>query len=441
MRKGFIFSQNRCVDCGACIASCILENGWKFQPRTIYRINPEASPYAAVLNLSMACNHCENPACLTGCPAAAYSRDHDTNAIIINEEKCLGCDYCKWNCPYDAPKSDPASGLIGKCNLCLPAIKEGLMPACASACPTGALCYDSISEVSGSNWPDWPLQNKLNPALEIRAVSDDSRLRIVPEELFSSGCSATIQNEKNISGEWSLIAFSFLATLSVSLLISAFTGGRLPDIKLILPLIILSGIFSLFHLKRKLRAWRSILNIAHSPLSREIAFYLVYLFISAGALISGTPGLILAASVTGLVLLAVIDMVYTFPDRRAKIIFHSGQTFLTGLLMVSFFSGLIYPFLFISAIKIISAIYNVYNVRERLTQPVLRFIRLALLLISGGSLFSGFSYPGAVISIIFIAGELIDRVLFYMDFEPVNIKSINQRQLTHKPDTYEKKSN
>jgi Fe-S-cluster-containing dehydrogenase component/DMSO reductase anchor subunit len=441
MRKGFIFSQNKCVDCGACIASCILENGWKFQPRTIYRINPEALPYAAILNLSMACNHCDKPACLTGCPAAAYSRDISTNAVIINEEKCLGCDYCKWNCPYDAPKSDPVSGLIGKCNLCLPAVKEGLMPACASACPTGALCYDTISEVSGNNWPEWSRQKKLNPAVEIRAVSNDSQFKIIPEEIFSSGCSTTRQNEKDISGAWSLIAFSFLATLSVSLFISAFIGGKLPEIKLILPLIILSGIFSLFHLKRKLRAWRSILNITRSPLSREIAFYLVYLFISAGALVSETPGMILAASLTGLVLLAFIDLVYTFPDNRAKIIFHSGQAFLTGLLMVSFFSGLVYPFLFIAAIKIIPAIYNVYNTRERLAQPVLRFIRLALLLISGGSLFSGFSYPGAVISIIFMTGELIDRILFYLDFEPVNIKSVTQIQLTHKPDNNEKKRN
>jgi hypothetical protein len=109
--------------------------------------------------------------------------------------------------------------------------------------------------------------------------------------------------------------------------------------------------------------------------------------------------------------------------------------------MVSFFSGLVYPFLFIAAIKIISAIYNVYDAREKLTQPVLRYIRLALLLISGGSLFSGFSYPGAVISIIFMTGELIDRILFYLDFEPVNIKSVTQIQLTHKPDNNEKKRN
>ncbi len=426
MRKGFIFFQNRCVDCGACIASCILENGWKFQPRTIYRINPEASPYSAILNLSMACNHCEKPACLTNCPAVAYSRDPDTNAIIVHEEKCLGCNYCKWNCPYDAPKTDPVSGLIGKCNLCLSAIKEGLMPACSSSCPTGALSYGEIAEATVSDWPERSLQKRLKPAVEIRTLSEVSRLRIVPEELFDPGYSVPKQIEKNISGEWSLIAFSFLLTLSVSLFISALIVGKLPVFKLILPLLILSGLFSLFHLKRKLRAWRSILNIVRSPLSREIAFYLVYLFISAWALLSETPGIILAASVTGLVLLAVIDMVYTVPDNRAKIILHSGQAFLTGLLMASFFSGLIYPFLFIAAIKIISVIYNIYSARDNLSQPGLRFLRTALLLISGTSLFTGISYPGAVISIIFITGELIDRILFYLDFEPVNIKSMTR---------------
>jgi Fe-S-cluster-containing dehydrogenase component/DMSO reductase anchor subunit len=441
MRKGFVFCQSRCVDCGACIASCILENGWNFQPRSVYRINPEAAIFSSILSISMACNHCEKPACMEGCPAAAFSRDQGTSAVIINDEKCLGCNYCKWNCPYDAPKTDPAGGLIGKCNLCLPSMNEGLIPACASACPTGALKYDTISELTESIWPDLSIQTKLNPALEIKAESGDTGLKIVPAAIFSQEGPVLKNIDKSVSGEWSLIAFSFLATLSVSLLISAFPPGKIPDFRIILPLILLSGIFSLFHIKKKCRAWRSLLNVTRSPLSREILLYLVYLFITTGALISQAPGMILAASVAGMALLAVIDTVYTFPDSRYKMIFHSGQTLLTGLLMISFFSGLKYPFLFIAIIKLISIIYNIFSVPGEENKSVLRYLRTAFLLISGTALMTGISYPGSEISIIFITGEFIDRILFYFDFEPVNIKSVTQSQFIHKNNTNEKDRN
>jgi formate dehydrogenase iron-sulfur subunit len=441
MRKGFIFYPTRCVDCGACIASCILENKWDFHPRAIYRINPEASLYSSVLNISMACNHCEKPSCLTGCPTSAYLTDKDTKAVFIDEEKCMGCNYCKWNCPYDAPKSGRATGVIGKCNLCMPALKEGLMPACASACPTGALNYNKISEEAESTWPDNPIQKRLNPAVEIRAVNEDFHLKIVPAGIFDQDIKATLNNVKNISGEWSLIAFSFLSTLSVSMLVTAFTGKALPDFRIIMPLIILSGMFSLFHLNRKLRAWRSIQNIYRSPLSREIVSYFGYLLVSAGALLTETPGMILAASLTGMALLITIDMVYIFPENRAKIIFHSGQTFLTGLLMISFFSALKFPFLFVAVIKLISVVYNIYTASGEQAQPVLRYLRTAFLLISCVSFITGISYPGAVISIIFITGEFTDRILFYFDFEPVNIKSVTHSQFTYKPDTNEKGRN
>jgi anaerobic dimethyl sulfoxide reductase subunit B (iron-sulfur subunit) len=106
MRKGFIFNHDLCVRCQACSAACILENGWNVKPRTVYQVNPDTLLSIPVINISMACNHCEKPACLEGCPAGAFYREESSGAILINGLKCLGCNYCICNCPYDSPKTD-----------------------------------------------------------------------------------------------------------------------------------------------------------------------------------------------------------------------------------------------------------------------------------------------------------------------------------------------
>lgn len=87
--------------------------------------------------ITVSCNHCENPACLAGCPAKAYTRE---DGIVKHDpEACIGCRYCIWVCPFDAPQYAPARGKVEKCNLCEHRRARGLEPACAAACPTGAL--------------------------------------------------------------------------------------------------------------------------------------------------------------------------------------------------------------------------------------------------------------------------------------------------------------
>jgi len=133
MRRGFIYNQNKCVGCNACRVACVLENGWNVTPRMVYTFNNEINTGIPLVNLSLACNHCEEPVCLEGCPSNAYFRDETTGAIVINDNKCIGCKYCKWNCPFDAPKFDQGKKVIGKCNLCYTGLIEGRMPACTYA--------------------------------------------------------------------------------------------------------------------------------------------------------------------------------------------------------------------------------------------------------------------------------------------------------------------
>jgi Fe-S-cluster-containing dehydrogenase component len=151
MRKGFIFNHNKCVSCNSCSAACILENGWKVHPRNIFTYNSNAEYLLPLIHLSLACSHCESAICMEGCPASAYSREDITGAIILDETKCIGCRYCQWTCPYDAPKFDAESKTIAKCNLCYSGLIEGRQPACSSACPTGALRFEPLTEQNPEN--------------------------------------------------------------------------------------------------------------------------------------------------------------------------------------------------------------------------------------------------------------------------------------------------
>ena len=88
---------------------------------------------------------------MENCPALAYTRDKKTGAVILHAEKCIGCKYCTWACPYDAPKFNPKTRIIEKCTFCNHRILDTLKPACANLCPTGALDFiempDNIENV------------------------------------------------------------------------------------------------------------------------------------------------------------------------------------------------------------------------------------------------------------------------------------------------------
>ena len=432
MRNGFIFNHNKCVNCNACSASCIIENGWTVHPRNIFIYNSDAEAVLPVINLSLACNHCETAVCLTGCPSAAFSREANTGAIIIDEKKCIGCRYCQWNCPYDAPKFDEKKNTIAKCNLCFSGLIDGREPACSNACPTGALKFGELSGNTPNGVFSWFPDKGLNPAFEFSGSKNNSPLKIIPESVGSVEKLNLnqIQNkkEKNISGEVSLIIFTFLATMSVSVLVSSLIRGVFPEKWIFIPLLVCTGLISFFHLGKKLRSWRALANLRSSPLSREIAALVIYSVVSVFTVILNIPALLIASSVSGLVLLMLIDSVYIYSDRRRSVILHSGQTFISALIIISFISGNILPFVFMALIKFGLSYYNQIVKRLRNSDFTLRFLRIAFLVVPGLNLILHNSHTDIFIIIIFLFGELIDRILFYKDFNPLNINTLINKQ-------------
>jgi Fe-S-cluster-containing dehydrogenase component len=405
------------------MASCVLENGWTVGPRYVYTYNSEVITSLPLINLSLACNHCEEPVCLKGCPSGSFFRESLTGAIIIDDRKCIGCRYCQWNCPYDAPKFDDKKKIIGKCNLCYSELTEGRSPACANSCPTGALNYGELSETTGENIPLWFPEKNLNPAIVFTGKADISPLRIIPEKAIETERLMSHENRNPLTGVWSLIGFSFLTALSVSELITSFINGDFPDPILFISTIFAAGIISLFHTGKLFRAWRSLSNLRTSPLSREIAIFLIYSMISVPAVFFELPALLIASSAVGLILLIAIDSVYIYADRSKSVIIHSGQTFMSSLLIISFFTGSSIPFIFVALIKIVFSVYNLSAGRRNGAGFLIKFSRLALLVVAGISLITGISYPGTAIALLFLTGEFLDRINYYIDFKPINIRT------------------
>jgi Fe-S-cluster-containing dehydrogenase component/DMSO reductase anchor subunit len=424
MNKAFTFNQDKCVNCGACSAACLLYNEWDVKPRNVYAYNDQMLHDLPLVNISLACNHCEKPACLEGCPSGAFYRNDLTSAVILNEERCLGCRYCQWNCPYDAPKYSNKKRIIEKCDLCL---KTDDQPACAFACPTGALSYKDISADMSLNAPVWFPSQKLMPALAFTGEGYPKPLKIIPSERFA-------ENEPSRSAgspvEWSLVIFSFLVMISVSIFSASLLNGLYPG-KLFFSLLVAAGATSLFHLGKPLRAWRALSNPSASPLSREIYAFLLFSIISAAAVILRSPGLLLAGTISGLILAIIIDSVYFVPDKKA--VYHSGQTFLSTLLLISYFTGNLLPFAFITIIKVWLSV----RLLPGKDQEIFRFIRIAFLLLALGGLISGYALRSTSLTILILSAELTDRYLFYIDFKPENIRYLIEKNI--KSHYYEKK--
>jgi len=139
---GFLLDLHRCVGCGECVLACRIENGraataaW----RRVLPLNLRRHPRGPTYFLSVACHHCEEPACLKGCPSEAYEKRPD-GIVIHHADLCLGCRYCEMTCPFGTPQYDEGQGVVSKCHLCAHRVDAGRLPACVAACPTEALRF------------------------------------------------------------------------------------------------------------------------------------------------------------------------------------------------------------------------------------------------------------------------------------------------------------
>ncbi len=146
---GFHFDMTSCVACKTCQIACNDKNDLKVGEiyRKVRRSEGGKYPNPWIYYLSMSCNHCEDPKCVTNCPTGASYKSAEDGRVAIDQSKCIGCQYCVWSCPYEARVYHKDSGTVGKCDMCADLIQKGEKPACVDACFMRALHFGEIEEL------------------------------------------------------------------------------------------------------------------------------------------------------------------------------------------------------------------------------------------------------------------------------------------------------
>ncbi|WP_433292950.1 4Fe-4S dicluster domain-containing protein [Actinoplanes sp. CA-030573] len=98
------------------------------------------------LMMSNVCKHCTHAACLDVCPTGALFRT-EFGTVVVQPDICNGCGYCVPACPYGVIDRREDDGRAWKCTLCYDRIGDGLMPACAQACPTESIQFGELDEL------------------------------------------------------------------------------------------------------------------------------------------------------------------------------------------------------------------------------------------------------------------------------------------------------
>ena len=92
------------------------------------------------------CKHCTHAGCLDVCPTGALFRT-EFGTVVVQPDICNGCGYCVSGCPYGVIQRREGDGRAWKCTMCYDRQKDGLEPACATACPTRSIQYGDLDEL------------------------------------------------------------------------------------------------------------------------------------------------------------------------------------------------------------------------------------------------------------------------------------------------------
>jgi len=152
---GWIIDLKKCIGCRSCFVACKSENNTPLRTDWRYVVERENGTYPTPKRefISLACNHCDDPACMKSCPVDAITK-RDDGIVLINQDKCIGCRYCMFACPYGAPKIDTDTGKVSKCTMCVHRRDAGLMPACVTACLIDAITFVENFTSGTESMPD-----------------------------------------------------------------------------------------------------------------------------------------------------------------------------------------------------------------------------------------------------------------------------------------------
>jgi len=202
---GYAFNISRCKGYMDCVEACVKENNLDRKSKTQYirlfemdsgQLDPTSGdgkyhhevPVENKFYMGVQCFHCENAPCIKACPTKATWREPD-GIVVVDYDWCIGCRYCLAACPYwgrrfnwgepEVPREEMTKkqhylgnrmrmkGVMEKCTFCVQRTRQGKLPACADACPTGSRVFGNL----------------LDPNSEIRFVLKHKKVFRFKEEL------------------------------------------------------------------------------------------------------------------------------------------------------------------------------------------------------------------------------------------------------------------
>jgi len=425
-KSSFVFDLNRCVGCMACVVGCSIENqglqhhNW----REVSTLNPLRHPDLPVFHFSLACNHCEDAPWMRLCPALAYTRDTLTGAVIHHAEACIGCTYCTWTCPYDAPKFNKTEGIVEKCDFCTDRLKAGAQPACVDACPVAALSFDPAGRPEDEAVVPGFARYDIRPSIIIKPLRDNTLQpktynldQLAPDQVQTRQLMPPPPGKVKLKKEWVLVIFTLLAAALSGIMWAHIQSGFPLNPVVFVSIGILGLLLSSVHLGRKLRAWRSVLNLRHSWLSREIVSYASFLGLGTLYLLKPNEVLDILTILAAMMVLISIDGVYLVLTRQEKMRSHSALVILTGIMIFSFLSGITYLALATVALKVVLYLYRkIRYLKLRLAwRPLMSIVRLAALALVPLTVIYGWIFNPYLTLLIVALGEITDRAEFYLE--------------------------
>ncbi len=165
--KAFFVDATRCINCKTCEVACKDANNAAagVRIRRVRTFEGGEFPGIYAYNISMACNHCEDPACLKSCPAGAYKKREEDGIVVQDPAVCVGCGACLKACPYEAPQFNAEAGVVRKCNMCIGLVGEGEEPVCVAACPMRAIEVGDLAEIGSRKGVTISLREMPSPSL------------------------------------------------------------------------------------------------------------------------------------------------------------------------------------------------------------------------------------------------------------------------------------
>ncbi len=164
-----VIDLNVCVGCHACVTSCKQWNtsgsAGPLSDQDPYGETPSGTffnrvqtyeagvfPATETVHFPKSCLHCEDPPCVPVCPTGASYKRKEDGIVLVDYDKCIGCKYCAWACPYGAREIDEERQVMTKCTLCVDRIYDESIPAaerrpaCVTACPTNARLFGDVKD-------------------------------------------------------------------------------------------------------------------------------------------------------------------------------------------------------------------------------------------------------------------------------------------------------